>query len=370
MLTAHRVFGSLALLAALAAPAHADQAALTVPVIPEAQQAYKLTAEGALRRELAHGVYQMAYSPLTKSIYVASSEAMENVHGGVVYQLNPETLETTGLYHLDEKSFGLAINPAGDTLYVTHSLAGAVSKIDLKTGKVMARVKFTDTSKDGTPYGPRTVRYEPSTDTLYVSGVGDPGIIWVIDASSFNLRAKIENAGKWVTGLLSVPDAKHLYAANGGGEILLIDTDSNQIQQRWKPAGNDAALLLNMAHDAANHKLYVTDNSKLKTVLVLDDRTGRVIKRLPLGDSLDIIYQADNNTLYVSHRDQGTVSIVDADTYKVKATYHLQQNPNSLLTIPELNSLYVTVKAPFTPKYTASGPGSVVRIPLQGALQQ
>lgn len=370
MRTAPQLIGSLALLAALIAPAHADQSALKVPVIPEAQQAYTLTAEGALRRELAHGVYQAAYSPLTKSIYVASSEAMENVHGGVVYQLNPETLATTGLFHLDEKSFGLGINPTGDTLYVTHSLASAVSKVDLKTGEVLARIKFTDKSKDGSTYGPRNALYVPSTDTLYVGGVGDPGLIWVIDAKTFTLRSKITNAGKWVTGLLSDPENKRLYAANGGGEILVIDTDTNQIKQRWKPVGDKPALLLNMARDAANHKLFVTDDSQLKTVLVIDERNGKVIKRLPLGDSLDIKYQAANNTLYVSHRTQGTVSILNADTYKVTSTYHLPVNPNSLLVVPEQNSLYVTVKAPFTPKYTASGPGSIVRIPLQAITKQ
>lgn len=364
MLSTRRLIAPLALLAALAGTAHADSSALTVPAIPETQQTYQLTPEGALRRELARGVYQMAYSPLTESIYVASSEAIENVHGGAIYQLNPETLETTGLFHLDEKSFGLDINPAGDTLYVTHSLASAISKIDLKTGKVAARITFSDRSDDGSPYGPRHALYEPGSDTLYVGGVGDPGIIWVIDATHFSLRAKITGAGKWVTGLLSDPDARRLYAANGDGEILVIDTDTNDIQQRWKPAGNQAALLLNLAHDAPGHRLFVTDNSELKTVLVLDDRNGRVIERLPVGDSLDILYRPEKNALYVSHRDQGTVSILDATTYKVTGTYHLPPNPNSLMTLPRLNSLYVTVKTPFTPTYTASGPGSIVRISL------
>lgn len=367
MLTARRIFAPLVLLSALSAPAHADSSVLSVPVVPETKQAYTLTAEGALRRELAHGVYQMAYSPLTKSVYVASSEAMKNVHGGVVYQLDPETLETTGLIHLDEKSFGLSINPAGDTLFVTHSLASAVSKIDLKTGKVTGRIKFTDASKDGTPYGPRTALYEPSSDTLYVGGVGDPGIVWVIDATDFSIKAKINDAGKWVTGLLTDTANKRLYVANGSGEVLVVDTDTNQIQHRWKPAGNKPALLLNLAHDTAGHRLFVTDDSQLKAVLVLDDRTGRVIKQLPLGDSLDILYQAANNALYVSHRAQGTVSILDATTYEVTNTYHLPKNPNSLITIPEKNSLYVTVKAPFTPEYMANGPGSIVRIPLASA---
>lgn len=366
MPTAPRLLTSLAsaLAMSLTLPVLAASTAPSAITVPEAKQEYTLTADGNLRRELAPGVYQIAYSPLTKSLYVASSEAMKNVHGGVIYQLDPETLEITGLIHLDEKSFGLALNPKGDTLFVTHSLSGAISKIDLETGKVLNRLKFTDIGKDGHPYGPRQALYEPSTDTLYVGAVGNPGKIWVIDAKTFSLRTEIENAGKWVTGLVSDPDSKRLYAANGDGEVLVIDTDSNKIQQRWKPAGTDSALLLNLAHDAAGHRLFVTDHSKLKAVLVLDDQTGRLIKRLPLGDSMDVAYQAADNTLYVSHRDQGTVSALDAQTYQVTHTYQLPPNPNSLLVLPEQRSLYVTIKTPFTPQYTASGPGSVARIAL------
>ncbi|MEQ4619597.1 MAG: YncE family protein [Corticimicrobacter sp.] len=347
-----------------ASPAAAQAQAAQNAAHPVAVQAYQLSPEGALRRDLAHGLYQVRYSPFNQSLYVASTEAQPGVRGGVIYQLDPETLVTRGLIHTDEKNFGLALNPAGDTLFVTNSLASAVSKIDLKEGKVLARLKFTEKSTDGSNYGPRTVVHDAGSNLLYVGGVGDPGMIWAIDADTMVVRATIGNAGKWVTGLLLDPAQHRLYSANGDGEVLVIDTRTHTIEQRWKPAGDAKALLVNLALDDKAQRLYVTDHSQQKTTFVLDARDGSVITRLPVGDSMDILLNPARNQLYIGHREQGTVSILDATDYRVLQTHHLPPNPNSLALDADGSHLYVTVKTPFTPDRFASGQGSVARIQL------
>lgn len=346
------------------APAHAQDPGLQSPEVRPAVQPYEITTEGALRRELARGVYQAVYSNTKKSLYIASAELAPDVNGGLIYRLDPSTLATTGLIHTDEKNFGLATDPDGDTLFVTHSLAGTASKIDLASGKVVGRIEFEERSADGSAYGPREILHDAATDTVYVGGVGDPGRIWVIDARDWVVRTSIPDAGKWVTGLLSDPRRNRLYAANGDGEVLVIDTRSHTIQQRWKPAGQEPALLLNLALDESGDRLFVTDHSKLKTVLAVDTRTGKLINRLPVGESLDILYQPGRNALYLSHRDRGMVSIVDATSFQVRKQYRLPPNPNSLLLSPEGDALFVTIKTPFTPDHFASGFGSIARIDL------
>ncbi|PWF21865.1 YncE family protein [Corticimicrobacter populi] len=348
----------------LSSTAFATGEAPQLPPAPGDAQQYQLTQEGALRRELSPGIYQVRYSPFNQSLYVAAAEARPGVQGGVIYQLDPETLATKGLIHTDEKNFGLALNPTGDTLFVTNSLAGAVSKIDLKEGKTLGRIRFTEKGKDGWPYGPRSAIYSADNDTLYVGGVGDPGVIWAINPADMTLRTTIENAGKWMTGLLLDPAQHRLYAANGDGEVLVIDTRTHAIEQRWKPAGDAKALLLNLAFDDKTQRLYVTDHSQQKTTFVLDARDGSVITRLPVGDSMDILLNPTRNQLYIGHRDQGTVSILDATDYRELQTLHLPPNPNSLALDADGSHLYVTVKTPFTPDRFASGPGSVVRIEL------
>lgn len=345
--------------ASYAQPVNPPVLALT----PELAQKTSLTADGLLRKDLAYGVYQVAYSPADQSLYVASAESIPGVRGGVIYKLDPMSLDVTGAIYTDEGNFGLAVNTTGDTLYVTNSIAAAVSKVDVGEKGTIQRTRFSNTSYDDTKMGPRTIRHDPQNGRVYVGAVGAPAVIWVLDGSSFELLDTIENAGKWVTGLLVDPRSPRLYAGNGDGDVMVINTETNQIEQRWKPAAGEPALLLNFALDADRNLLYVTETKHQQTIFVLDATTGELLRKLPVGDALDILYNPTRDELYVTHREQGKVSILNGEDYSVKASYDVKENPNSLLLGPD-NQLYVTVKAPFTPQYKASARESVVRIDL------
>ncbi|MDT8464304.1 YncE family protein [Alcaligenes nematophilus] len=345
--------------------AHAQPSeSVSLPLTPELAQKTSITAEGALRKDLAYGVYQTVYSPFDKSLYVASAERAPSVRGGVIYKLDPITLDVKGTIYTDESNFGLTTNASGDTLYVTNSLAAAVSKVELKEDGSLERVRFSNTSFDDTKMGPRTIRHDPQQGRVYVGAVGAPAVIWVLDDRNLELIDTIENAGKWVTGLLIDSGSHRLYAANGDGEVMVINTQTNKIEQRWKPAGAKPALLLNFALDSRRNRLYVTETKDQKTVYVLDARNGKLLQELPVGDAMDVLYNADRDELYLTHREQGKVSVLDGGSYAIKAQYNLPDNPNSLELGPD-SQLYVTVKAPSTPQYKASKRESVVRIDLK-----
>ncbi len=59
--------------------------------------------------------------------------------------------------------------------------------------------------------------------TLYVGAVADPAQIWVVDATTLKLKTRIKNTGKWMTGLHYSAQTGRVYAANGSGEILVIN---------------------------------------------------------------------------------------------------------------------------------------------------
>lgn len=354
---------SVALLSA-GSLAHAQSPDIvTLPLTPELAQQTSITAEGALRKDLAYGIYQTVYSPFDKSLYVASAERAPSVRGGVIYKLDPVTLDVKGTIYTDESNFGLTTNASGDILYVTNSLAAAVTKVELKEDGGVERVRFSNTSYDDTKMGPRTIRHDPQQGRVYVGAVGAPAVIWVLNDSTLELIDTIENAGKWVTGLLVDSASHRLYAGNGDGEVMVVNTQTNKIEHRWKPAGVKPALLLNFALDSSRQRLYVTETKEQKTVYVLDARDGTLLQELPVGDAMDILYNADRDELYLTHREQGKVSVLDGASYAVKAQYNLPDNPNSLELGPD-SQLYVTVKAPFTPQYKASKRESVVRIDL------
>ncbi|MRS90043.1 hypothetical protein GJV04_08330 [Enterobacteriaceae bacterium RIT714] len=355
---------ALALLVAASLSGCAAQQAAKPAPAPEAQTTVTAPAEtGVLKRELADGLYEMVLNPKGDALFVASSEGFKDVQGGVIYKLDPTTLKTIGRSHTDLKNFALAISPDGKTIYATNSLDGGISAIDTTDGKVKNRLLFTERNKEGYPYGARQVLLH--NDTLYIGGVADPAVIWVVDAKTLKLKKTIKNAGQWVTGLLWSEQTQRIYVANGGGEILTINPRSNRIEKRWKPLGEKPALLLNLAEDKATGRLFVTDNSKAKTTLVLDIHTGEVIKQLDVGDSLAVKFNAKRNELYITQRESGKLLSLDATTYAVKHSWDLPPNPNSLLLSDDGQTLYVTVKQAFNKDHSTNGPDSVVRISLK-----
>jgi len=362
-----RIRRAFVLVATLACGGVSAHDALRAPT-PQDPQQLEVTPEGALRRTLAHGVYQLLFSRAQQTLYVASAEYRPNVAGGVIYKLDPHTLETTGIIHTSDKNFGLAMDPAGETLFVTNSLDISVTKIDLKTDKVTGHIRFSERDPSGRLHEPHSALYDAIDDLLYVGGGGDPGRIWVIDPHTFTVKASIANPGAWVTGLLRDPDSPRVFAANSGGEVLVIDTQSHQIARRWKPLGDEYAFLLHFALDRESGRLFVTDHRAAQTLLVLDVNTGQLRQRVPIGESLDLLYHPERRALYLTHRERGTVSILDADTYAVRRRYTLPIHPNSLALGPNGKQLFVSIKTPFTRieglGHYASAAESIARIDL------
>ncbi|EFC55364.1 hypothetical protein ENTCAN_07537 [Enterobacter cancerogenus ATCC 35316] len=352
---------ALALLVAASLSGCAAQKAATPAPAPEKTVTAPAQTD-VLKRDLADGLYEMVLNPKGDALFVASAEGFKDVQGGVIYKLDPATLKTLGRSHTDLKNFAMTISPDGQTLYVTNSLDGGISAISTADGKIQQRLMFTERNKEGFPFGAREIMLHDGT--LYVGGVGDPGVIWVVDAKTLKLKKTIKNAGQWVTGLLWSEQTDRIYAANGGGEILVINPRSNKIEKRWKPLGDKPALLLNLAEDTATGRLFVTDNSKAKTTLVMNIRTGELIKQLEVGDSLAVKFNAKRNELYITQRESGKLLSLDATTFAVKHSWDLPPNPNSLLLSADGQTLFVTVKQPFNKDHSTNGPDSVVRISL------
>nr|WP_318382655.1 hypothetical protein [uncultured Enterobacter sp.] len=355
---------ALAMLVAVALSGCAAQH--STPAKPAADAATAQTTanpeSNMVKRELAQGVYELALSPTGDALYVASAEGFKDVQGGMIYKLDPITLKTLGATHTDLKNFGMEIAADGKTVYATNSLDAGISAINTADGKVISRAMFPERNDEGFPYGARQVLLH--NGLLYIGAVADPALIWVVDAKTMKLKTRIKNTGKWMTGLHYSEQTQRIYAANGGGEILVINPRTNKVEKRWKPLGEKEALLLNMAEDSATGRLFVTDNSKAKTTLVLDINTGKVIKQLDVGDSLSVKFNAKRNEIYISQRESGKLLSLDGTTYAQKHAWSLPPNPNSLLLTPDGQTLYVTVKQAFNKDHSTNGPDSVVRIDL------
>lgn len=323
-------------------------------------------AEEMLRKAVGKGAYEMAVSQQENALWVATSQSRKTDKGGVVYRLDPVTLEVTQAIHNDLKPFGATIDNATQTLWFGNTVNSAVTAIDAKTSEVKGRLVLDDRKRSDTvkPLQPRQLVADDTTNTVYITGIGKESVIWVVDGATLKLKDTITNTGTFSTGLALDAKAKRLYTTNADGELVTIDTATNKILSRKKVQDDGKEhFYLNLSLDTAGHRAFVTD-SKQPEVLVVNLKDGSVMQKIAAPESLAVLFNPARNEAYVTHREAGKVSVIDAKAYKVTKTYDTPVYPNSLALSADGKTLYVTVKQKSTRQQEATQPDDVIRIAL------
>lgn len=323
-------------------------------------------AEEMLRKAVGKGAYEMAYSQQENALWLATSQSRKLDKGGVVYRLDPVTLEVTQAIHNDLKPFGATINNTTQTLWFGNTVNSAVTAIDAKTGEVKGRLVLDDRKRteEVRPLQPRELVADDATNTVYISGIGKESVIWVVDGENIKLKTAIQNTGKMSTGLALDSKGKRLYTTNADGELITIDTVDNKILSRKKLLDDGKEhFFINISLDTNNQRAFITD-SKAAEVLVVDTRNGNILAKVAAPESLAVLFNPARNEAYVTHRQAGKVSVIDAKSYKVVKTFDTPTHPNSLALSADGKTLYVSVKQKSTKQQEATQPDDVIRIAL------
>ncbi|EFJ2691604.1 YncE family protein [Escherichia coli] len=323
-------------------------------------------AEEMLRKAVGKGAYEMAYSQQENALWLATSQSRKLDKGGVVYRLDPVTLEVTQAIHNYLKPFGATINNTTQTLWFGNTVNSAVTAIDAKTGEVKGRLVLDDRKRteEVRPLQPRELVADDATNTVYISGIGKESVIWVVDGENIKLKTAIQNTGKMSTGLALDSKGKRLYTTNADGELITIDTADNKILSRKKLLDDGKEhFFINISLDTARQRAFITD-SKAAEVLVVDTRNGNILAKVAAPESLAVLFNPARNEAYVTHRQAGKVSVIDAKSYKVVKTFDTPTHPNSLALSADGKTLYVSVKQKSTKQQEATQPDDVIRIAL------
>ena len=323
-------------------------------------------AEEMLRKAVGKGAYEMAYSQQENALWLATSQSRKLDKGGVVYRLDPVTLEVTQAIHNDLKPFGATINNTTQTLWFGNTVNSAVTAIDAKTGEVKGRLVLDDRKRteEVRPLQPRELVADDATNTVYISAIGKESVIWVVDGENIKLKTAIQNTGKMSTGLALDSKGKRLYTTNADGELITIDTADNKILSRKKLLDDGKEhFFINISLDTARQRAFITD-SKAAEVLVVDTRNGNILAKVAAPESLAVLFNPARNEAYVTHRQAGKVSVIDAKSYKVVKTFDTPTHPNSLALSVDGKTLYVSVKQKSTKQQEATQPDDVIRIAL------
>jgi len=268
----------------------------------------------------------------------------------------------------------MAVDVAGQRLFVAALANNSVEVLDLKTGQLI-----TSITNFGEPQG---IAYVPEFGKLFVAN-GSDGTCRILDGHSFKTLSSLD-LGEDADNVRYDKVAKKVYVGYGSGGLAAIDaktgektgdiplaahpesfrmdTDSPNLYVNVPEAGQiavvdrekgevvatwplkDARENFPMVLDDANNRLFVGCR-KPATVLVYNFH-GRVLQNIPIaGDADDLFYDARNKLIYATCG-AGSVEIIpqiDVDNYQKMKRVVTSPDARTSLFIPELNLLCVAV---------------------------
>lgn len=228
---------------------------------------------------------------------------------------------------------GIAIVNALGRGYTDDGRAGTAGSFDLKTLKLVHTIKADDDAD--------AIAFDPSSGHIFVVD-GDPGTLTVIDPKSDAAIATVMAGGKLefaVSGL----NGKLYVNAPGKGEIVRIDTGTNQADAHWPvPSCKDAT---GLAIDPATHRLFASCRNGVLAVVNADD--GATVASLPIGRGTDAAaFDAKRGLIFSSNGQDGTITVIaerDAGTFTVLGNIPTAVSARTMTIDPQSGRLFVAV---------------------------
>lgn len=296
-------------------------------------------------QSLGHGVYELAYDNGQKTIFAASAPSFEkDKTAGVVFRLAADSLQINEKIATERRTFALSLDEENHILYLGNALDGSVTLLDTLTNKVIKTIQLSDDSDPDKKAHVREVVLDKQNQRLYVSGIGrkDKGLLWVVDTRKQQL---LETIGKIEPVGFAVDAAgEKVYVVTGNGELVTLDGKTSKLLSRVKvdPAETEH-YFLNIALNSAAGVGYIADTNT-RDVLVVQLDSGKLVQRIATPNSIAVLYNAARNEIYVTHRNDRSISVIDAKTNGVKHTIKTAAMPNSLVLSADGRTLYASVK--------------------------
>jgi len=231
----------------------------------------------------------------------------------------------------------LAIDTAGQRLFVCAEDNGTVRVIDLKTRKVLRTLKGFDT--------PHSILFVPEQKELYITD-GSKGVK-VLDSDSFQVRKTISTTPG--ADSIGVDRENHrLYAVSGGKDVKMttsaisdIDTKQGKLIREVPIIG---AHVEAMALEKNGSRLYVnvTDKNYLG---VMDRSSGKMVAQWHISEAKQnapLAFDESTKRLFVVCRDPGMLVILNSETGKTVASFPTGARADEVVYDAAHRRIYVT----------------------------
>jgi hypothetical protein len=242
---------------------------------------------------------------------------------------------------------GVALNHQLNRGFTSNGRDSSVTVFDLKTLQPIKTVRISGRNPDA-------IAYDPASNRVFTFN-GASANASVIDANTLEQVGSIELGGKPETGQ---PDGKGMLYVNieDKGEVVAIDTKSMTAKARYSLAPCEEPT--GMARDAARGRLIIGCGNKLMTIL--DEKTGKIITTIPVGDGVDASgFDAETQLAFTSNG-EGSLSVVRENkdgTFTAVETVPTQRGARTMVLDSKTHRIYLsTAEFGPTPAPTADRP--------------
>lgn len=170
----------------------------------------------------------------------------------------------------------IAVSPDEAIAYTANMQSATVSRIDLKTRKVISapagkEVEGIAVTKDGTE--------------VWASVRGEDKVV-IFDATSLKKLGEID-VGEFPIRIIVSPDGKNMVTSNlMDGTVSVLDVESRKVERTIRVSGTNQTQQVTLLFNADGSRLYVAETGMNK-IAEIDFASGEVIGRLSGGEQGD-----------------------------------------------------------------------------------
>lgn len=227
---------------------------------------------------------------------------------------------------------GVALAKKLNRGFTSNGRDSSVTVFDLKTLQPIKTVRITGRNPDA-------IAYDSLTNRIFTFN-GASANASVLDASTLEQVGSIDLGGKPETGQ---PDGSGMVYVNIEDKNEVVAFDSRTLQVKARYALSPCEEPTGMARDEARRRLIIGCGNK--TMAVMDEKTGRIITTIDVGNGVDAAGFDPANQLAFTSNGEGSLSVVheNADgTFSTAATVPTQRGARTMALDPKTHKIYMS----------------------------